>query len=118
MESRKRKIPSIYWSCKFEGVQLKRHLSSKPHNLPEKESALAELFMNQKIKHICLVDKHGIPKPGICQECHTCNSQINVHLNHTNQISRGSEKKGIKNHKHWKEQEKTNPKILNWIGHE
>ena len=48
--------------------------------------------MNQKVKHICLVNKHGIPKPAICQECHTPNSRIEVHIIHTYQITCGSEK--------------------------
>ena len=58
--------------------------------------------MNKKIKHICLVDKNGIPKPAICRECHTWNSRIDVHLIYIHEISRDSEKlqKEIKNHKH------------------
>ena len=92
MQARKRKLPQISGSCKFEGVNLKRHLKSIYHNLLEKESALAKSFMNQKIKHIFLANKHGIPKPAICQECHTSNSRIEVHIIHTHQITCGSEK--------------------------
>lgn len=48
--------------------------------------------MNQKIKHISLVNKHGIPKPAICQACHTSNGRIEVHIIHTHQKTCGLEK--------------------------
>ena len=48
--------------------------------------------MNKKLKHICLVNKHGIPKPAFCKDCHTCNSQNDVHLIHTREITFGLEK--------------------------
>ena len=72
---------------------------SKSHNLSANESQLAQWFLNCKIKHICLLNKHKASKPLICQETyHTCNDRIDVHLTQTIQIQGGSEfKKKRKN---------------------
>ena len=62
--------------------------------------------MNKKLKHICLVNKHGIPKPAFCKDCHTCNSQNDVHLIHTREITFGLEK-FQKEIKKWREYPKS-----------
>ena len=49
---------------------------SKSHNCPEHEAQLADPFLNSKIKHICLANKHGIPKPAVCLDCNTCIAPI------------------------------------------
>ena len=49
---------------------------SKSHNCPKHEAQLADPFLNSKIKHISLVNKHGIPKPAVCPDCNTCIARI------------------------------------------
>ena len=98
MQDRKIKLPCIWQSCRFEGLKLKGHLMSKSHQCTKETAQLADSFLHSKIKHICLVNKHGIPKPAICPDCNICIARIDSHLINRHQITRDSEtfKKEIK----------------------
>ena len=50
---------------------------SKSHNCPKQQAELADSFLNSEIKHICFLNKHGIPKPAVCPDCNTCIARIN-----------------------------------------
>ena len=98
MQSTKIKLPCIWQSCRFEGLKLKGHLMSKSHQCTKETAQLADSFLHSKIKHICLVNKHGIPKPAICPNSNICIAQIDSHLINRHQITPDSEtfKKEIK----------------------
>ena len=49
---------------------------SKSHNCPKHQTELADSFLNSKIKHICLVNKDGIPKPAVCPDSNTFIARI------------------------------------------
>ena len=49
---------------------------SKSHNCPKHQAELADSFLHSKFKHICLVNKHGIPKPPVSPDCNKCIARI------------------------------------------
>ena len=98
MQGTKIKLPCIWQSCRFEDLKLKAHLMSKSHQCTKETVQLADSFLHSKIKHICLVNKHGILKPAICPNSNICIARIDSHLITCHQITRDSEtlKKEIK----------------------
>ena len=49
---------------------------SKSHNCPKHQAELADSYLHSKIKHNCLVNTHGIPKPAVCPDCDPCIPRI------------------------------------------